>query len=136
MAEEKIIVKEEREEIDGLFDLFVKILMVVIILGIIIYLIQMIQQSLQYAVEAYIAEREVTLEATLEGSILPNKPVKFYYRSSGSDEWIYIDTVYTGSDGKAVTTIKLSSGVYDFRAVFEGDVDYESSQDIKTNISV
>ena len=134
MAEERIIVREEG--IDELLDSFMKILMIIIVLGIIIYLIQMIQQSLQRAVEAYVVERNVELEATLEGSVLPNKPIKFYYRESGTTEWIYIDTVYTDSEGKARKIVSLNRGTYDFKAVFEGDDDYEASSDIKHNILV
>ncbi|MCS7365846.1 MAG: hypothetical protein NDF54_10450 [archaeon GB-1867-035] len=134
MAEEKIVVREEG--IDELLDSFMKILMIIIVLGIIIYLIQMIQQSIQQAVEAYVVERNVELEALLQGSVLPNKPIKFYYRPSGSAEWIYIDTVYTDSEGKARKIISLSRGTYDFKAVFEGDDNYEPTFAEKLNIVI
>ena len=138
LAEEKIIIREgEEENFSRLLDIIMKIIMVIIILGLIIYLVQLIQQSFQEAVEAYITERDIELEALLQGSVLPNKPIKFYYRESGTTEWIYISTVYTDSEGKARTIIRLTKGKkYDFKAVFEGDDDYDGSIDVKYNIEV
>jgi len=136
MAEERIIVREEEEDFSKLFDMIMKVIMIFIVLGLIIYLVQLIQQSLQQAVEAYVTEREVELEATLQGSVLPDKPIKLYYRPSGSAEWIYIDTVYTDSEGKARKIISLSRGTYDFKAVFEGDDNYEPTFAEKLNIVI
>jgi len=138
LVEEKIIVREEEDEgFSKFFDVVMEIITLIIILAIIVYLVQLIQQSLQQAITSvYVVGRNVELEAILEGSTLPNKPVKFYYRPSGSVEWIYIDTIYTDSEGKARKIISLNRGIYDFKAVFEGDNDYDSSIDEKYNIEV
>jgi len=75
------------------------------------------------------AER-AQLTATLEsnGSPLEGKTIKFYVYQDGS--WQLIGTDTTNADGQATVTYDPPvSGTYQFKAVFEGDSSYGSSED-------
>jgi len=129
-------IKVEGNSEDRFFSTLMDLFETIIFIAIILYLIQLLVSWYQQISTGIIGERNVLLEATLTGSILPNKLIKFYYRSSGSSSWNYLGETYTNEEGKASLTIIIPRGIYDFRAVFEGDEIYEESYDEKLNISI
>jgi len=128
-------VYEEKDEItegiSTIFKMVIIIIMIVILISLFMSFMPIVSAAPQVP-----TEKQITLEATLTGSILPNKPIKFYYKKSDEETWHFIDTKYTNSEGKASVSLTLQSGSYDFRAVFEGDEDYLNSEDTKVNISL
>jgi len=75
----------------------------------------------------------VNLSATLKdnsGNPLEGKPIKFYYSYDGTN-YTLIATVNTNASGIAETTHTTNEYTW-YKAVFEGDDDYESSEDIAT----
>jgi len=74
---------------------------------------------------------QVTAKLTdINGSPLANKSINLYYRESGQTTWNDIGTNphTTDTNGEVTDTVDLTApGVYDFRAEFPGDADYESS---------
>jgi len=69
------------------------------------------------------------LEATLkdvDGNPLANKPINFYY-SYDQETWNLIETVNTNENGIATTTHEATKTTY-YKAVFEGDDEYEGSE--------
>ncbi len=75
--------------------------------------------------------RNVDLVASLkdvDGNPLAGKTIYFYYRVSGQTDWTSAYSTVTGSDGVAVKTVTLTvPQTYDFKAEFQGDVDYDAS---------
>ena len=124
--------KNEYETLNKMLDILFTIILITLLISI---LFSVLGQTLVIITST--TEREIKLTATLTGSVLVNKPIDFYYRETGTTEWIYITTVYTNSEGVAETTVRLTRGkTYDFKAEFKGDEDYEASSDIKHNIFV
>jgi len=69
------------------------------------------------------------LKATLkdiDGNPLANKPINFYY-SYDQQTWNLIETVNTDENGVATTTHETTQTTY-YKAVFEGDEEYEGSE--------
>jgi uncharacterized membrane protein len=68
------------------------------------------------------------LVSRLSGMPVVNSPVKLYVSTDGSS-WSLLGTWYTGSFGTVATTYSVNRKTW-FRAVFEGDSNYEPSEDV------
>jgi len=77
--------------------------------------------------------RPVLVRALLtdsDNNPLSGRPVNLLYRPSGTSTWLDIGTNphTTGADGYASDTININTpAIYDFRAEFPGDDDYDPS---------
>ncbi len=91
------------------------------------------------SVSVIVSDPEVKLVARLvdvNNNPLPGKPVSFYYRKTGEEQWKLIGTRYTDSSGEACSSVSLGSGTYDFRAVFPGNNVYEPSEAEVNNVYI
>ncbi len=86
-----------------------------------------------------IMDPTVKLIATLtdsKGNPLSGKTINFYYRKHGTSNWTLIGSYTTDNNGKATAEIDLDPGVYDFRAEFPGDEQYDGSSAEVDNVNV
>jgi hypothetical protein len=75
--------------------------------------------------------RNVRLTAVLTdsgGNPLSGRTILFEYKASAAATWTRIGTASTDDSGAASVTVAVAvPGVYDFRASFEGDDEYEGT---------
>jgi len=84
--------------------------------------------------------RDVRLTAVLRdsaGNPLPGRSISFEYKQSSATTWISAGSADTDASGAASVTVTVDApGVYDFRASFAGDDEYDATVAEVTNYAV
>jgi hypothetical protein len=84
--------------------------------------------------------RDVRLTAVLRdssGNPLSGRSISFEYKPSSSATWISVGSADTDASGAASVTVAVDvPGVYDFRASFAGDDEYDAAVAEVTNYVV
>jgi hypothetical protein len=84
--------------------------------------------------------RDVRLTAVLRdsaGNPLSGRTISFAYKASSAFDWVDAGSANTDGSGTAsVTVVVVAPGLYDFRAYFAGDDDYDEAVAEVTNYRV
>lgn len=85
-------------------------------------------------------QRTVNITATLTddaGNPLSNKTINFYMKPHNETSWSQIGSASTDANGNAsISTNVPAPGIYDFKAEFPGDSQYESSSAEQDGVTV
>jgi hypothetical protein len=84
--------------------------------------------------------RQVRLVATLRdsnGNPLSGREISFEYKPSASGTWTSAGSADTDASGEASVVVVVDvPGVYDFRASFAGDDQYDAAEAVVANYTV